>query len=739
MGSEDGRKKRIFSDAMRYLSVTRQDKRMGRAVEDFHYSEEDSDNETFILSDTQFGIQRRHAHLTLNTIWTHLTPDIWSFSSEVSKTSLTSTEEKKTLKQIQKEKTKKKRQKLSLTVDSSESDDSSIFTSTKGTTTKHRKIYLKEIIASSAHMQTSGRTFAPKFVSTKKQKKTVKTRDKINKMGENVREILVERVGSDISNVSVFSSHNTMAWKAKLKENNKQEQISKNYSNKIIFTPVSTSTKIRKKAIKEREKENKLEKELGSMFQKNDDSDENNETIFSSHRVTRSASQNAELNDTNTEQIKEQILKTNSDHQKSNPVLEFTEKNYDLEKESIEHNKLYTETQNSDSDQSDDSIFHFCGSNSITSRKPVLANTDGTPKHMSTVHTLRSQENTHIEQKYSSESFSYSDMQMKSVDHEKHIIYRNLSEEYRSFKPPKIGFPNPVNENYCWMNASLQIILRMKFLVVDIIKCYSHAKNSILSAFLNLIKCYMSSTKDLSISLRIFKHSLIEWNADYHTSRQQDASEFVSQFLSFLLNNQEIGHNSQLLQNIKSDVEITVQKTFICTSCKNVSQELSESTNIFFIYMDQAIEGFSVQNGFDCQMNCQAAQHTCNICDGKVASVKACIKNPPKYLIIQVVRPTMSSSSNRIQRDKLKLTTSLKLQSWMETHSSVGLKNYQLTGIIYHFGESPTAGHYVADVFDEIEETWLHFDDLNVSHKNAVSDESGNSTVLVYTQCREEK
>jgi len=100
----------------------------------------------------------------------------------------------------------------------------------------------------------------------------------------------------------------------------------------------------------------------------------------------------------------------------------------------------------------------------------------------------------------------------------------------------------------------------------------------------------------------------------------------------------------------------------------------------------------------------------------------------PEYLIINLNR-----GNGKIYNIKVYLEEFIDLNNYVE--SKVYNNKYRLISIIKHFGQSGTAGHYIAFCYVEREGDWFKFNDALVersSFKEGADINNGDSYVLIY-------
>ena len=119
----------------------------------------------------------------------------------------------------------------------------------------------------------------------------------------------------------------------------------------------------------------------------------------------------------------------------------------------------------------------------------------------------------------------------------------------------------------------------------------------------------------------------------------------------------------------------------------------------------------------------------CNNCQGKTNGLQYdSLYSSPEYLIINLNR-----GKGKIYNIKVYLEEFIDLNNYVE--SKVYNNKYRLISIIKHFGQSGTAGHYIAFCYVEREEDWFKFNDALVersSFKEGADINNGDSYVLIY-------
>lgn len=331
---------------------------------------------------------------------------------------------------------------------------------------------------------------------------------------------------------------------------------------------------------------------------------------------------------------------------------------------------------------------------------------------------------------------------------------------------PFIGFRNIGNT--CYMNAALQIILRIPTFV-KLLESHpiSNSSEPVRSCLLSILKIQRRWTKlrqemsknttDLTSLLNletlVVRHlstlkRTVAQNASEAVSfsgfRQQDSHEWIGNFLEALdLEMEKTFSNSnedELLEKLPTRFcfHTELKYTLRCTSC-NYSRDKIECFRDLSIEIPQSqTSTFSLRTILSQHFEDESVELRCEKCKGERAVISPCIKKCPPVLMIHLKRFHL----NMYTGNCVKLNTlidapeMLKLNGFVDCAAAVDDDkdfSYVLKGIVRHHGRSVQGGHYTVDmslkktddgsrssssssdssVGDD--EKWYQFDDSRVS------------------------
>ena len=203
---------------------------------------------------------------------------------------------------------------------------------------------------------------------------------------------------------------------------------------------------------------------------------------------------------------------------------------------------------------------------------------------------------------------------------------------------------------------------------------------------------------------------------DYYNKNNSIISNlfyFITKSKTQCLNCNRINYNFQFYRTLVFPLE-------------DIRQKKSQEFNTY-------LDSISLMDGFDhFQRQVPLVNENmmyCNNCQGKTNGLQYdSLYSSPEYLIINLNR-----GKGKIYNIKVYLEEFIDLNNYVE--SKVYNNKYRLISIIKHFGQSGTAGHYIAFCYVEREGDWFKFNDALVersSFKEGADINNGDSYVLIY-------
>ena len=312
------------------------------------------------------------------------------------------------------------------------------------------------------------------------------------------------------------------------------------------------------------------------------------------------------------------------------------------------------------------------------------------------------------------------------------------------------GFKNAGNN--CYLNSSLQLLTRVKGLKDGIlngtIKNQNYAKEG------NILYEFKKILEDIELNKKIIipdylKHEMGKIDDRYNYNRQEDANEFISNFLDALY--KETSQNKCTIENfyykdslekeafdkfkIKfydrkgysklNDIFYGIYITEKYCGCRKISVKFNAFNMIELpIYKFNNDKGdyatLDIKEILDSHFSkSKIYDSICENCH-KDVYIKTSIYKLPENLIIFFGRTANGKYiPNRIEYQHMDLTNYL--------HKNCKKKNYKLSGVIHYISFSKKIGHYTAS--SKCNGEWFYFDDTIVSKAHALN---SNEIILFY-------
>ena len=308
----------------------------------------------------------------------------------------------------------------------------------------------------------------------------------------------------------------------------------------------------------------------------------------------------------------------------------------------------------------------------------------------------------------------------------------NFSRAYQKSKNNK-NYKNTYMYNTCYINSSMQCLFRLDEFVKNILKC---DKGNLVFATKNLIHSMQNykKQKNKSCSVLEIKQVMGEKNDKYNGNEQQDANEFIANYLNDLVEEtKDIGEiNWKYLEKDEkyfNDFLHKYQKrkgnSFILdlfygvfrteNYCKKCNYSFTVKFNTFNILefiideekyryqnnpidMRDLLEEYISENDSDTDR--------CSDCKEDV-KIKTSIYSLPKCLIIYFKR---DYTYNNIQKITIQRTINMEKYIYDKSLNEDENFFYHLKGVIFYSNYSSKVGHYKSACLVNNEQ-WYYFDD----------------------------
>ena len=345
----------------------------------------------------------------------------------------------------------------------------------------------------------------------------------------------------------------------------------------------------------------------------------------------------------------------------------------------------------------------------------------------------------------------------------KGIIREQESFDSDDEKPKKIyGFINELNN--CYLNSSLQLLTRVKDLEKQILKYNDISKENITKGklivefqkILNLIK-----NDEKVINPNKIKRVMGKIDDKYYLNNQEDASEFISDFLDALYSETITENKLEKLKEIKiNEIDEEAYNNFynkffkrrgysflsnifygilrhqkLCKNCKNMIikfnaynmlklpiYELLENNNDTELDLKKIINNYVSEYKND--------NAVCRKCNQKEIYSKTSIFSLPKYLIIFFARIVDGQYLDK----EIKYPKEFRINDYFDENKKTDInKNYTLECVIEHTG-GIYSGHYTAlCLIDKNNKCWYKFND-RLCDKISREPQSKKAIILLYSK-----
>ena len=284
--------------------------------------------------------------------------------------------------------------------------------------------------------------------------------------------------------------------------------------------------------------------------------------------------------------------------------------------------------------------------------------------------------------------------------------------------------------NTCYINASIQCLFRLDEFVKNILKC---DKGDLVLATKNLINSMNSKyNKNRQCAVHEIKQAMGEKDEIYKYEEQQDANEFISNYLNDLIEEtNNTGNNTwKYLENDKIffckfyDKFINRKgNSFIldlfygllrtenyCKNCKHIFSIKFNSYNIIELPIteynnnSQTLDLRVLLHNYISER--KSKNEVCSVCKNEV-TIKTSLYSLPRCLIIYFNRGSSNEYINRINIQK-----SINLENYIYDKSlnDDGDFFYHLKGIVFYSDFSKKIGHFKSACLVN-NEKWYYFDD----------------------------
>ena len=278
--------------------------------------------------------------------------------------------------------------------------------------------------------------------------------------------------------------------------------------------------------------------------------------------------------------------------------------------------------------------------------------------------------------------------------------------------------------NICYMNSSIQCLFHLKDFTDNITKIASHKKGDLINATSNLIEEMKNKNSDV-LSVKNIKNAMGKIDERYKDNNQEDANEFISNFLDGLLD--EIGDKNNLPKplDIKNELDRAAYDKFYnrfykikgnsflldlfysiiktekkCKKCKKSNSIKFNTNNIIELPIKSLVKGKNDIYLPEVIANYKKNENItgeCKFCHHGKIYEETNIYSLPKYLILYFGRTVGNKyiSNQILFPEKCDFTNNA---------------SYRITSVIYHSQLDKKTGHYTASCKCD-NNIWYYFND----------------------------
>ena len=313
----------------------------------------------------------------------------------------------------------------------------------------------------------------------------------------------------------------------------------------------------------------------------------------------------------------------------------------------------------------------------------------------------------------------------------------NLS-RYQKINKNKYKYYKKANLfNSCYMNASIQCLFRIDGFIKKIIQ---YNEGNLVLATKKLIYDMKKSNNNNQCSILDIKKAMGEKDEKYNDDFQEDANEFITNYLNYLIketkdtikidwicNKSDEGFFNKFCQKFfkRNGTSFIIDLfygvfriEYYCKKCEAIFNIKFSSFNILEIpitekHSFESDEPLNVQNLIENYISEKDVKgEICAKCRMDVR-MKTSINSLPKCLIIYFNKEDYKAGSNKITISK-----TINMENYVYDKSLIKDNNYyyNLKGIIFYSNYSSDYGHYKAAclVNGIDDEGWYYFDDNDI-------------------------
>ena len=275
-----------------------------------------------------------------------------------------------------------------------------------------------------------------------------------------------------------------------------------------------------------------------------------------------------------------------------------------------------------------------------------------------------------------------------------------------------LKFINPADRNLCFSNSIVSALLNIpiinKLLSEKTNQMNLYYRTNKIIEELVLLNCLSNQSETSTHKLRSIVAVICEESGQigrsFSDNLQHDAGEFLISMFEHLFK------DSVTSNNIDEKIFGGLYQEKLLCKCGNVKelpvQKLSEILTI-------QLQGQSIESCLMDFLSDEEVNQTCTKCKNQKAVKSIEILTDPSTLIVQLKRHKYDADKRKVIKRQDKINSS----------------------IVNHTGDTPTEGHYNVHIYDQITDSYVLLDDLNVSYTVELSSDSSRLCYIVsYTK-----
>lgn len=308
--------------------------------------------------------------------------------------------------------------------------------------------------------------------------------------------------------------------------------------------------------------------------------------------------------------------------------------------------------------------------------------------------------------------------------------------------------------NTCYINSSIQCLFHLDKFINKIVNC--SIEGNLTKATKNLIYNMKNNNQYLKLSVSEIKETMVDLDEKYNDNQQEDANEFISDYLNLLIEETRIKNdnlmNSINFNNFKYEeayfhfinkfykkgssfiselFEGILRTENFCKICKSTFSIKYHPFNILNLplcnlitkYKKKPLEMSDIFEQFILQK--KISNKICSKCEKEIYT-KTDIYKFPYYLILYFER----NDGNYYIENKINDLNQINLTNFLYKKDNLENINYNLKGVIYYYSFDKKSGHYSASSL--INNRWYYFDDDYIEDSEKMAECKNENIIIAF-------